>query len=145
MAEILLKYKADPNRQEVYDVGQKTPLHYAIEKNSFELCSKLLDYGANPNIKDKRGMTSLHYAAKLGLKQICTLLFTHGADINLRDEHGFNSAYYAQSNKHPDLLSILGPPRMITPDDLIEFKMQMREIHGISVPIKGKKKKKKKK
>ena len=69
--EILLKYKADPNRHEAHDVGEKTPLHYAVEKNAFETCSKLLDYGANPNLKDKRGLTALHYSAKFGFKQIC--------------------------------------------------------------------------
>ncbi|KAL4475039.1 hypothetical protein ABPG74_001735 [Tetrahymena malaccensis] len=145
IVEILLKYKADPNRHEHHDVGEKTPLHYAVEKNSYEVCNKLLEYGANPNLKDKRGMTPLHYSAKYGFKQICQLLFTSGADINLRDEHGFNASYYAQQNKHLELLNIIGPPRLINVADLLEFKMQMREIHAINVPIKGKKKKKKKK
>jgi len=43
------------------------------------------------------------------------------------------------------LLTIIGPAKSISTADLLEFKMQMREIHGINVPIKGKKKKKKKK
>jgi ankyrin repeat protein len=50
MIEILLKFKSDPNLAEYHDVGQKTPLHYAVEKNSFEICSMLLDYGANPSL-----------------------------------------------------------------------------------------------
>jgi len=50
VVEILLKFKADPNLQEFHEVGLKTPLHYAIEKNSFNCCQTLLEYGANPNI-----------------------------------------------------------------------------------------------
>ena len=46
----------------------KTALHYAVEKNYFEISALLLDYGANASIQDKRGMTSLHYAARLGHK-----------------------------------------------------------------------------
>ena len=45
-----MKYKANPNLQEYHEVGLKTPLHYAIEKNSVECVKKLLEFGANPNI-----------------------------------------------------------------------------------------------
>ena len=56
MIELLLKFKANPNLSEYHDIGLKTPLHYAIEKNQFEICKLLLDYGANPSIQDKRGL-----------------------------------------------------------------------------------------
>ena len=54
--------------KEYNDVGEKTPLHYAVEKNNFEITNFLLDNGANPTIGDKRQMSALHYAARFGFK-----------------------------------------------------------------------------
>lgn len=54
--------------KEYNDVGEKTPLHYSVEKNNFEITNLLLDAGANPTIGDKRGLTALHYAARFGFK-----------------------------------------------------------------------------
>lgn len=92
---MLLKFKANPNLKEYYDIGEKTALHYAVEKNLFQICSLLLDYGGNPSLQDKRGMTCLHYAARLGHRQLVILLISQGVDINLRDENGFNASYWA--------------------------------------------------
>lgn len=73
--KIVLKYGGDPNAkvpfrttQEYNDVGERTPLHYSVEKNNFEITNLLLDAGANPTIGDKRGLTALHYAARFGFK-----------------------------------------------------------------------------
>jgi hypothetical protein len=101
--------------------------------------------GANPNEKDKRGLTALHYAARFGFKEITNLLLVYGADVHLRDNNGFNASYWAEVNKHTDILTILPPPKSIPPDDMLEFKLKFREVHGIVVKSKKKKKKKKKK
>ena len=85
IVEILLKYKAEPNVKEYFDIGQKAPIHYAVQKNNYEVVAKLLEYGANPSIQDKKGFTALHYAARFGFKEIVNLLIANGADINLRD------------------------------------------------------------
>jgi len=74
-------------------------LHYAIEKNNYEIASLLLDNGANTTLGDKRGLNALHYAARFGLKEMVKLLLTHGADINLRDGNGFNPAHWAKMNE----------------------------------------------
>lgn len=58
----------DFNTQEYHDVGEKTPLHYSVEKNNFEITNFLLDNGANTTLGDKRGLTALHYAARFGFK-----------------------------------------------------------------------------
>ncbi len=60
--------------KEYFDVGEKTALHYAVEKNNIEVCKVLLENGANPSIADKRGLTCLHYAARYGYKNIVNLL-----------------------------------------------------------------------
>jgi ankyrin repeat protein len=68
LVKLLIKYGADVNLKEYNDVGEKTPLHYAVEKNNFEITNFLLDNGANPTIGDKRQMSALHYAARFGFK-----------------------------------------------------------------------------
>lgn len=35
LVKVLLKYGADPNAKEYNDIGEKTPLHYAVEKNNY--------------------------------------------------------------------------------------------------------------
>jgi len=54
--------------QEYHDIGEKTPLHYSVEKNNYEITNLLLDSGANTTLGDKRGLTPLHYAARHGFK-----------------------------------------------------------------------------
>ena len=75
LVKLLIKYGADVNlkvflliMKEYNDVGEKTPLHYAVEKNNFEITNFLLDNDANPTIGDKRQMSALHYAARFGFK-----------------------------------------------------------------------------
>lgn len=117
--------------KEYHDVGEKTPLHYAVEKNCFESSAKLLEAGANPSLPDKRGLTCLHYAARYGFKDIVSLLLTYGVDVNIRDGNGFNASYWAELNKHTDILPLLPPPKSIPPEDHTEFMMQLKEIHLI--------------
>ena len=124
LVSIILSYNPNPSPQENYDTGEKTPLHYAVEKDLFEICSKLLDFGANCNSKDKRGLTPLHYAARFGRKDIVNLLLASGADVNQRDENGFSASYWAEINKFTDILGLLPPPKSIPPEDLMEFTMQ---------------------
>ena len=120
------------------------PLHYAVEKNNYEITSLLLDNGANTTIGDKRGLTALHYAARFGFKEIVKLLLNHGADINLRDSNGFNAAHWAKMSEFSDIVELIGPPRSIAPNDYQEYKKAMIQIHQINIKKKKKKGKKKK-
>lgn len=43
----------------------KTLLHLAVQKERKEIMDKLLEYGANPNIKDVERKTALYYASNL--------------------------------------------------------------------------------
>ena len=104
LVKLLLKFGADPNAKEYNDVGEKTPLHYAVELNNYELTIMLLDNGANPTLGDKRGLTVLHYAARQGFMEIVKLLLKYGADINLRDSNGFNAAHWAKMNEFPAIV-----------------------------------------
>lgn len=143
--EILLKFKANPNLKEYYDVGECTPLHRAVELDNFDICRLLLDFGANPSIQCKKGFTALHYAARNGNIDIVQLLLNYGVDIHLRDKNGFNASYWAKSNKHSEVLKLLPPPATITPESLIEYKEQLRGFLDVTLKLPKKKKGKKKK
>lgn len=146
VTEILLKFKANPNLKEYYDVGECTPLHRAVELNNFEICRILLDYGANPSLQCKKGLTALHYAARNGNSDIVQLLLNYGVDINLRDKNGWNASFWAKTNKHTHILKLLPTPASITPESLNEYKEQLRGFLDITLKLpkkKGKKKKKK--
>lgn len=46
------------------DVSGRTPLHNAAISGTLQIVKLLLDYKADPNLKDSTGATVLHYACK---------------------------------------------------------------------------------
>lgn len=65
-----------------------TPLHLAVYNSNINICSLLLKYGANPNIKDCLGSTPLYIAynnCKLN-SGIISLLLLRGAKFRLENE-----------------------------------------------------------
>ncbi|MFZ8841947.1 MAG: ankyrin repeat domain-containing protein, partial [Pyrobaculum sp.] len=65
-----------------------TPLHLAALRGSVEEVERLLNSGADPNVRDVFGRTPLHYASARNHKAAAELLLKHGADPNARDEDG---------------------------------------------------------
>ena len=62
------------------------PLIEAVQKGEIDKIKKLLEKGANVNIKEKTTQrTALHYATSTGQGQIIALLLQNGADINSKD------------------------------------------------------------
>ena len=76
--EIFLKYGADPNIQDSFDVGLNTPLHRAAEFYQIVIIKLLLSAGANPSLQNKAGFTPLHMAARGGHKDAVLLLLSAG-------------------------------------------------------------------
>jgi ankyrin repeat protein len=58
---------------------QKTPLHWAAEKNNAELAGLLLGAGADLNAEVSWGMTPLAWAANMGSRDVAAVLLAHGA------------------------------------------------------------------
>ncbi len=60
------------------------PLNSAVAGNHYDIASKLIEAGADVNMKQAGGFTALMGAAQNGNAQIVQLLLEHGADINAR-------------------------------------------------------------
>ena len=59
---LLLEAGADANQYVPRD--DDTPLLHAVKKGKTGLCDLLLQHGASPTLRNKRGMTCLHVAVK---------------------------------------------------------------------------------
>lgn len=57
----------------------KTPLHWAVEKNNAELAEVLIAAGADLNAEVSWGMTPLAWAANMGSREAAEILLKHGA------------------------------------------------------------------
>jgi ankyrin repeat protein len=68
------------NAKGAYD---KTPLHWAAEKNFRELADLLVSAGANVDAELAWGMTPLQWAANMGSREVADVLLAHGARTQL--------------------------------------------------------------
>lgn len=103
LADQLLKGGAQPNAigtgPKVRPVQQTTPLHLAAMYDNPEMASLLLEYGANPNALDGKGLAPVHYATGQS-RALLEALVKGGADLQLKTSEGKTAA---------DLLAQFGP------------------------------------
>jgi hypothetical protein len=65
-----------------------TPLIIAAFRNYSDIAKLLLDAGANPDMKNKKGKTALMAAAYNGNGKLINLLIKKDAHLNIQDENG---------------------------------------------------------
>jgi ankyrin repeat protein len=70
------------------DDKQRTCLHIASSRGNIELVRLLLEYGANPNIRDCVNNLPIHLAIISSHVQVVTLLLEAGTDIHSLDLNG---------------------------------------------------------
>ena len=97
----LLENGLDPN----YIIKNRTLLTIAFINDKFEVFNMLLEYGADPNNKNKDGQTVLMIVSIFGDSSdynYTELLLDYGADPDIKDNRGHTALYYARlyNNKY---------------------------------------------
>lgn len=79
---------------------------YYREENQSEIVFALLNHGAQPNIKNRKGLTALMETVRNGYNNIIPLLLTAGADCELVDQEGNTALHHAclEGNQHAILM-----------------------------------------
>jgi ankyrin repeat protein len=85
IAQTLLKYKADPNMQ---DIAGRIPLHLASKWGKSNVTRIFLEHGVDVNARNKDGSTPLHLASMRGELKVARLLIEHGAGVGTKDNEG---------------------------------------------------------
>lgn len=87
---------------------RKTPLHYAVLNNDYEEVKKLVESGADVNVRDQGFVTPLHEAVLNGRKEIVDFLCKHNADIEAEELYdSCTPLMIAANNGEVDIVKIL--------------------------------------
>jgi len=70
------------------DRDEQIPLHWALEKEHWDVVKLLLEKGADPNKVNKYGQTPFYLACEQGQMEIAKLLLENGADVDKTDKAG---------------------------------------------------------
>ncbi|NXU88279.1 ANKK1 protein, partial [Xiphorhynchus elegans] len=102
--KFLLSCKANVNSQVVCGY---TPLIMAVQKRLPDICSILIDHGADPNMPDEDGWTPLHFAAQNGDDRTVRLLLDHQARVNAQEHDGWTPLHLAAQNNFENVARVL--------------------------------------
>ena len=87
------------------------------EVKRIEGITMLLQYGANPDAKNKHGLTPLHQFVNQGNEEGIKLLLAYGADVNIKNEQG-KSPFDMAKEKNIDLAKLQDEAKAIEKKDL---------------------------
>ncbi len=92
-----------------YPINKKgiTPLHKAAANNDLGEIKKLLDNGANINIRSKNGNTPLIYAAIYGSNESFEYLLKNKADYKIKSKLPSSAVNYALNNQNVTMIRAL--------------------------------------
>ncbi len=79
----------------------------AAESGNVQEVDRLLDAGADVNVRDSRGETPLFSAALSGSKEIAESLIAHGADVNATDRDGLTPLHLAAYQSRREIVKLL--------------------------------------
>lgn len=84
-----------------------TPLLHAARSDNLPMAKLLLEYNAQTNLANSRGMTALMYAARGGNLELARLLVSRGADVRLRSREGNTACEFALDQGHARVVMLL--------------------------------------
>jgi uncharacterized protein len=105
IAEQLLIFGADPDFENEHTIVP--PLRIAFGNQCPELVKLLLDYGADVNMRTKRGLTLLQMAVVFGNTNMVELLLDYGADTDVVNNQGQTPLDMAVNRGCADIAEIL--------------------------------------
>jgi ankyrin repeat protein len=85
----------------------RTALWWAARFGDIDGVKRLIDEGADMDIKDIDGESPLHSASRWGHEAITELLLIHGADANVASIYGVTPLHLAVREMHGDVIEIL--------------------------------------
>ncbi|XP_057336417.1 serine/threonine-protein phosphatase 6 regulatory ankyrin repeat subunit C-like [Microplitis mediator] len=92
ITRLILKHK---NFGKKYD---QSLLHTAVQNNSLEMVSLLLEIGVDVNEYDDDRSAPIHHAVMASNNDILQLLLDYGSDINAKNQHGNTPVFLAVNN-----------------------------------------------
>lgn len=84
-----------------------TPLLHAVREDNANMAKLLLEFNAQVDLANSRGMTPLMYAARNGNIELVRLLVNHGADVRLRSREGNTACEFALDRGHVRIVMLL--------------------------------------
>ncbi|KAF0720699.1 Aste57867_124 [Aphanomyces stellatus] len=105
IAKFLLDKKAKLDLQD--EDTLHTPLHMAIIMGNKSMARRLIESGADVELRDAEGLTPLLWATIRGFLETVGLLLLHGADVNGRDSTGMTPLHVACFKGYMDLVDFL--------------------------------------
>lgn len=106
----VLKMLADPGSTLVNSRDITTgeaALHIVVERRDLTWINFLLDKGANPNIRDNKGVTPLVLATRLDFVEGAEALIAKGAKVDIPDETGETPLIFAVHNRNTSMMRVL--------------------------------------
>ena len=85
----------------------ETGLHIVVQRRDVLWVRFLLQRGADPNIRNKKGLTPLQVATTLGFTDGVEALIKGGASVNIGDQTGETPLIAAVHQRNPELVRLL--------------------------------------
>jgi len=103
---LLLSDESDPDGED-WDWGKRTPLHVAAAAGHVACVEKLLEHGADGDMRMAGGWTPAHCAAENGSVEILQVLVDNGASVTKKDNTGDTPKRVAQIYGHMDCVKFI--------------------------------------